>query len=49
MADVSDPEIRAAYEAVRDDKAEDNWLLLNYAGDKSDKLVLAGKGAGVSH
>lgn len=49
MADVTDPAIREAYEAVRDDKADTNWLLLTYTTDRGDKLGLAGKGSGVSH
>lgn len=48
MADVSDPEIRQAYDEVRDDKADTNWLLIQYTTDRGDKLGLAGKGSGVS-
>jgi len=48
MADVTDPEIRQAYDDVRDDKADTNWLLLQYTTDKGDKLALASKGSGVS-
>ncbi|CAB4382565.1 ADF-like domain-containing protein [Rhizophagus irregularis] len=44
MADCSDPEIREAYDEVRDDKNPTKWLLLQYASDKSDKLVLKSKG-----
>ncbi|KAL8287690.1 hypothetical protein RQP46_003548 [Phenoliferia psychrophenolica] len=46
MADVSAPEIAAAYEDVRADKSATNWLLLDFAGDKSDKLELTGTGEG---
>ncbi|BGP40018.1 hypothetical protein JCM10450v2_003998 [Rhodotorula kratochvilovae] len=46
MADVSAPEIKDAYEAVRSDKDDANWLLLDYAGDRSDKLVLTSTGTG---
>ncbi|KAI0078351.1 actin depolymerizing protein [Panus rudis PR-1116 ss-1] len=46
MADVSDPKIDEAYQDVRSDKSETNWLLLDYESDKSDKLVLASTGSG---
>ncbi|SCZ98511.1 BZ3500_MvSof-1268-A1-R1_Chr3-1g05432 [Microbotryum saponariae] len=46
MADVSSPDIAAAYEDVRNDKSETNWLLLDYEGDKSDKLNLTATGTG---
>ncbi|KAI5479189.1 actin depolymerizing protein [Pseudohyphozyma bogoriensis] len=46
MADVSDPAIKTAYEDVRNDKTETNWLLLDYTSDKSDTLKLAGSGSG---
>ncbi|CAG8542194.1 2944_t:CDS:2 [Acaulospora morrowiae] len=44
MADVSDPIIRETYDEVRDDRNETNWLLLQYASDKSDQIVLKKKG-----
>merc|ERR1712093_67081 len=46
MADVSAPEIKDAYDAVRSDKDDKTWLLLDYAGDRSDKLVLTATGTG---
>jgi len=46
MADVSDPNIQEAYLDVRSDKSDTNWLLLDYEGDRSDKLVLTQKGSG---
>ncbi|GAA5842561.1 hypothetical protein JCM9279_003619 [Rhodotorula babjevae] len=46
MADVSAPEIKDAYDAVRNDKDPKTWLLLDYAGDRSDKLVLTATGDG---
>ncbi|BGP02681.1 hypothetical protein RTBOTA2_002449 [Rhodotorula toruloides] len=46
MADVSDSAIKDAYEAVRSDKDETDWLLLDYAADKSDRLVLTETGKG---
>ncbi|KAF8312098.1 actin depolymerizing protein [Clavulina sp. PMI_390] len=44
MADVSAPEIAEAYEDVRKDKSETNWLLITYESDRSDKLKLAATG-----
>ncbi|GAA5974267.1 hypothetical protein JCM21900_003249 [Sporobolomyces salmonicolor] len=46
MADVSAPEIKQAYEDVRSDKSETNWLLLDYAGPREDRLVLTATGTG---
>ncbi|ORY49288.1 hypothetical protein BCR35DRAFT_310807 [Leucosporidium creatinivorum] len=46
MADVSDIAIREAYDDVRSDKSTTNWLVLDYDGDKSDKLKLTGSGSG---
>lgn len=34
-------------DGLRADKTETNWLLLDYAGEKSDKLQLTGSGSGV--
>ncbi|KAG5643637.1 hypothetical protein DXG03_000563 [Asterophora parasitica] len=45
MADLSDPKIDAAYQDVRSDKSETNWLLLDYKGN-TDKLELTQTGAG---
>ncbi|BGP55441.1 hypothetical protein JCM8202v2_003044 [Rhodotorula sphaerocarpa] len=47
MADVSSSEIREAYEKVRSDKDDTTYLVLDYDGDKSDKLVLTETGTGV--
>ncbi|VDC00116.1 unnamed protein product [Peniophora sp. CBMAI 1063] len=46
MADVSDPAIIEAYQDVRSDKTPTNWLLLDYEGDRSDKLVVTQTGSG---
>ncbi|BFZ57032.1 hypothetical protein PYCC9005_004082 [Savitreella phatthalungensis] len=39
-------EIKAAYDDVRNDKTDTNWLLLSYAEAKGDKLVVKGTGTG---
>ncbi|KAG0142113.1 hypothetical protein CROQUDRAFT_662988 [Cronartium quercuum f. sp. fusiforme G11] len=44
MANVEDPEIQAAYEDVRNDKTNTNWLLLDYISERSDKLTLTAIG-----
>jgi hypothetical protein len=47
MSDVSDPAIREAYDDVRSDATETNWLLITYEeGSGNKKWVLAGKGTG---
>lgn len=46
MADVKDPSIQGAYEEVRNDKTDTNWLLLNYESEQSDKLILSATGSG---
>jgi len=46
MADVNDPAINEAYQEVRNDKSETNWLLLDYESDRSDKLKLTQTGTG---
>ncbi|KAJ7927479.1 ADF-like domain-containing protein [Mycena leptocephala] len=46
MADVSDPAIDEAYQDVRSDKSDTNWLLLDYENDRSDKLKLTATGTG---
>ncbi|KAJ7064916.1 ADF-like domain-containing protein [Mycena amicta] len=46
MADCSDPAIDAAYQDVRSDKTDTNWLLLDYESDRSDKLAVTGTGTG---
>lgn len=48
QADVSSPDIKDAYEKVRNDKDDTTWLLLDFEGDKSDKLALTETGTGVS-
>ena len=46
MSDCSDPAIREAYEEVRKDDIDTNWLLITYA-EGSDKVwTLVGKGNG---
>ncbi|KAL1949230.1 hypothetical protein VTO73DRAFT_11036 [Trametes versicolor] len=46
MADLSDPKIDEAYQDVRADKTDTNWLLLDYESDRSDKLQLTSTGSG---
>jgi len=46
MADLSDPSIDEAYQDVRSDKTDTNWLLLDYESERSDKLQLAKTGTG---
>ncbi|KAG2134850.1 hypothetical protein DEU56DRAFT_405888 [Suillus clintonianus] len=46
MADLSDPKIDEAYQDVRSDKSETNWLLLDYESDRSDKLTVTQTGTG---
>ncbi|KAG8693569.1 hypothetical protein FRC09_010419 [Ceratobasidium sp. 395] len=46
MADVSQPEISAAYQDVRDNKSETNWLVIKYESERSDKLKLVATGTG---
>ncbi|KAL9710331.1 hypothetical protein Ac2012v2_006630 [Leucoagaricus gongylophorus] len=46
MADVSDQAIAEAYNDVRDDKTQTNWLLVDYETERSDKLKLTGTGSG---
>ncbi|WVO16973.1 hypothetical protein L204_104659 [Cryptococcus depauperatus] len=46
MADANDPKIAEAYEKIRSNGSEDNWLLLDYESEKSDKLVLTATGIG---
>eukprot|EP00761_Pharyngomonas_kirbyi_P003536 gb/GECH01003540.1/.p1 GENE.gb/GECH01003540.1/~~gb/GECH01003540.1/.p1 ORF type:complete len:148 (+),score=42.30 gb/GECH01003540.1/:1-444(+) len=36
---------KSAWEEVRDDKSETNWMLVGY-GDKKEDIVLSGKGTG---
>jgi len=46
MADLSDSSINEAYQDVRSDKSDTNWLLLNYVSDRSEKLVVKQTGTG---
>ncbi|KAG6897248.1 hypothetical protein C0992_003138 [Termitomyces sp. T32_za158] len=46
MADLSDPNIDEAYQDVRSDKSDTNWLLLDYISDRSDKLQVTQTGTG---
>lgn len=46
MSGADSPEILAAYDAVRSDKDESNWLLISYASAMGDKLTLTSTGAG---
>ncbi|KAH7033555.1 cofilin/tropomyosin-type actin-binding protein [Microdochium trichocladiopsis] len=46
MSGLDTPEIKAAYEAVRSDKDDTNWLLISYAGNVGDKLALTASGSG---
>jgi hypothetical protein len=46
MSGLDTPAIREAYEEVRNDKSETNWLLLSYAAGKGNELKLSGTGSG---
>lgn len=46
MSDCSAPEIREAYDEVRNDNCETNWMLITYEQGAYKKWVLAGKGTG---
>jgi len=46
MADVTDPQIAEAYQDVRSDKSETNWVLIDYESDRSDKLKVTATGSG---
>ncbi|TFY73739.1 hypothetical protein EWM64_g10272 [Hericium alpestre] len=46
MADVSDPKINDAYDEVRSNKSDTNWVLIDYESDRSDKLVVTQTGTG---
>jgi hypothetical protein len=47
MSDCSAPEIKEAYDEVRSDASDINWLLITYAeGSNNKKWALAGKGSG---
>jgi len=46
MADVSDSKINEAYEEVRSNKSDLNWVLIDYENDRSDKLLVTATGTG---
>ncbi|KAK3934898.1 Coactosin [Diplogelasinospora grovesii] len=46
MSGADSPEILAAYEAVRSDKDDTNWLLISYAAATGNQLVLSKTGKG---
>ncbi|KAI9902345.1 hypothetical protein N3K66_001697 [Trichothecium roseum] len=46
MSGLDSPDIAAAYDAVRSDKDETNWLLISYAGPTGNKLSLSRTGSG---
>jgi hypothetical protein len=46
MSGADSPDILAAYNAVRSDKEETNWLLISYAAATGDALTLSGTGSG---
>lgn len=46
MSGLDAPEIAAAYDAVRSDKDETNWLLISYAAATGNKLALSQTGSG---
>lgn len=46
MSGLDAPEIAAAYDAVRSDKDETNWLLVSYASAVGNKLSLTKTGTG---
>ncbi|KAH6898106.1 hypothetical protein B0T10DRAFT_394679 [Thelonectria olida] len=46
MSGLDAPEVAAAYDAVRSDKDETNWLLISHAAAVGDKLKLAKTGTG---
>jgi hypothetical protein len=46
MSGADAPEILAAYDAVRDDKDDTNWLLISYAGSTGNQLTLSKTGKG---
>jgi hypothetical protein len=46
MSGANSPEILAAYDAVRSDKDDTNWLIISYASAVGDKLQLTETGTG---
>ena len=46
MSGANSPEILAAYDAVRSDKDETNWLIISYAASTGNALSLTATGSG---
>jgi len=46
MSGADSPEILQAYDAVRSDKDDTNWLLISYAGPTGNQLSLTKTGTG---
>ncbi|KAH0601196.1 hypothetical protein MHUMG1_00068 [Metarhizium humberi] len=46
MSGLDHPDIAAAYDAVRSDKDEVNWMLISYAAATGNKLSLSKTGTG---
>jgi hypothetical protein len=46
MSGADSPEILAAYDAVRSDKDETNWLIISYAAPTGNALTLTSTGTG---
>ncbi|EKD19142.1 uncharacterized protein L3040_007253 [Drepanopeziza brunnea f. sp. 'multigermtubi'] len=46
MSGVDAPEIKTAYDDVRSDTSETNWLIISYASASGDKLILSETGTG---
>ena len=44
MCDLSDPELRAAVEDIKNDGSDTNWILFGYEGKKTIALVATGTG-----
>jgi len=46
MADLSDPDIGAAYNDIRDDKNDKKWMQIAFVDEKSNKLFVQNTGSG---
>ncbi|PTB75501.1 hypothetical protein M440DRAFT_1316107, partial [Trichoderma longibrachiatum ATCC 18648] len=46
MSGLDAPDIVAAYDDVRNDKKDTNWMLLSYAAPVGNKLTLTQTGSG---
>jgi len=46
MSGANSPEILSAYESVRSDKDETNWLIISYAAATGNALTLTSTGTG---